>query len=50
MMVDLYEHFAAPLAEETMFAWHNMLLSGERSIKTIWRLPNPRRDHGQFSH
>jgi Fic family protein len=35
MMVDLYEHFSAPLAAETMFAWHGMLLSGDRSIKTI---------------
>src|ERR1700739_1816095 len=35
MMIDLYEHFSSPLADETMFAWHSMLLNGERSIKTI---------------
>lgn len=35
MMVDLYEHFADPLADETMFAWHGLLLSGDASIKTI---------------
>lgn len=37
MMVDLYEHFDMELADETMFAWHSMLLSGETSIKTIGR-------------
>lgn len=35
MMVDLYEHFGAELADGTMFAWHSMLLSGETSIKAI---------------
>jgi Fic family protein len=35
MMVDLYRGFAAPLADRTMFDWHTMLLSGDRSIKTI---------------
>lgn len=35
MMVDLYRHFAAPLEDAAMFAWHAMLLSGDRSIKTI---------------
>jgi Fic family protein len=28
MMVDLYRNFATPLADETMFDWHAMLLSG----------------------
>src|SRR5260370_25398804 len=28
MMVDLYKSFARPLAHDTMFAWHNMLMSG----------------------
>lgn len=37
MMIDLYEHFAAPLTRATMFAWHRMLLSGNTSIKTIGR-------------
>jgi Fic family protein len=35
MMVDLYEHFADPLGDATMFAWHSLLLSGDTSIKTV---------------
>lgn len=35
MMVDLYRNFAMPLADATMFAWHEMLLSGDRTIKVI---------------
>jgi Fic family protein len=35
MMVNLYETFAAPLTHQTMFAWHNMLMSGERGIEVI---------------
>lgn len=35
MMVDLYEHFDAPLADETMFAWHQTLMAANNSIKTI---------------
>jgi Fic family protein len=35
MMVDLYLNFSKPLAEETMFGWHSMLLSGDRTIRTI---------------
>src|SRR6266481_7519930 len=35
IMVDLYQHFAAPLAHKAMFAWHNMLLRGDTSIKVI---------------
>jgi Fic family protein len=35
MMVDLYETYAAPLTHETMFAWHKMLMSGERRIDVI---------------
>jgi Fic family protein len=35
MMVDLYKNFDAPLTHETMFAWHKMLLSGDRSINII---------------
>ena len=35
MMVDLYRHFGAPLTDATMFAWHKMLLSGDRTISVI---------------
>ena len=35
MMADLYEHFADPLADATVFAWDGLLLSGDRSIKMI---------------
>jgi Fic family protein len=37
MMVDLYEHFAAPLTDATMFDWHSLLLNGDRSINAIGR-------------
>jgi len=35
MMVDLYQNFAAPLADTTMFDWHTMLLTGDTSIRVI---------------
>lgn len=35
MMVNLYETFAAPLTHETLFAWHKMLMSGERRIEVV---------------
>jgi Fic family protein len=35
MMVDLYRSFADALADKTMFDWHRMLLSGDRSIQVI---------------
>lgn len=35
MMADLYRNFARPLDDATMFAWHRMLLSGNRTIKVI---------------
>lgn len=35
MMADLYRGFAAPLAHETMFAWHNMLMGGQPGIQAI---------------
>jgi Fic family protein len=35
MMVDLYRGFANALADHTMFDWHRMLLSGDRSIRVI---------------
>jgi Fic family protein len=34
MMVNLYRGFASPLTDKTMFDWHSMLLSGDRSIHT----------------
>jgi Fic family protein len=39
MMLDLYGDFAAPLSEQTLFAWHEMLLAGNRSLDVIggWR-------------
>jgi Fic family protein len=35
MMIDLYEHFDAELANRTMFAWHSMLMAGDRSIAAV---------------
>jgi Fic family protein len=35
MMTDLYEHFARPLNEATLFAWHNHLMGGDKFIKAI---------------
>ncbi|TWA89395.1 Fic family protein [Bradyrhizobium stylosanthis] len=35
MMVDLYLNFSGSLTDETMFGWHGMLMSGDRTIKTI---------------
>ena len=35
MMVDLYQNFAAPLADRTLFDWHAMLMSGDTSIHVI---------------
>lgn len=35
MMLDLYRSYATPLADQTMFDWHAMLLSGDRSIKVV---------------
>ncbi|MGM5000123.1 Fic family protein [Tardiphaga sp. 538_B7_N1_4] len=35
MMVDLYRNFGNPLDDATMFAWHKMLLSGDRKISVI---------------
>ena len=43
MMVDLYRGFADPLAHETMFAWHNMVMSGHRGRSGRRRLPYRRR-------
>lgn len=35
MMVDLYHRFAMPLTERTLFDWHTMLLSADKSIVVI---------------
>jgi Fic family protein len=35
MVVDLYKGFADPLAHEAMFAWHNMIMTGQRGIQVI---------------
>jgi Fic family protein len=35
MMVDLVRGFAAPLADQTMFGWHRMLMSADKSIQII---------------
>jgi Fic family protein len=35
LMTDLYEHFQDPLDDATLFAWHNHLMGGNKSIKTI---------------
>jgi Fic family protein len=35
MMVDLYRNFGNPLDDAIMFAWHRMLLSGDRTINVI---------------
>ncbi len=35
MMVDLYKGFGDPLAHETMFAWHKMLMGGGGRINVV---------------
>lgn len=35
MMVNLYKSFAGPLTHATLFAWHSMLMQGQRGIKVI---------------
>lgn len=37
MMADVYLRFAAPLSQRTLFAWHRMLMAGERRIDVIGR-------------
>ena len=37
MMIDLYKSFSAPLTDDTLFAWHRMLVSGRRDLKDIGR-------------
>ncbi|MDO6724739.1 Fic family protein [Celeribacter halophilus] len=35
MMVDVYSNFADPLTHETLYRWHQMLLSHDRRLETI---------------
>ena len=35
MMIDLYQGHATPLTDQTMLAWHTMLLAGGKEIKMI---------------
>jgi Fic family protein len=37
MMADVYSHFAEALSHRAIFAWHKMVMSGERRIETIGR-------------
>jgi Fic family protein len=37
MMVDLYRHFDAPLTDELLFRWHEMLMNGRRDMKDVGR-------------
>ncbi len=41
MMVALYRDFAQPLSDETLFAWHRMVVNGRQDIQAIGRY----RDH-----
>ena len=35
MMADLYTGYAAPLSHNALFAWHSMLMSGQRALEVI---------------
>jgi Fic family protein len=35
MMIDLFRGYAVPLTDQTVFAWHKMLLAGDKEIKVI---------------
>lgn len=35
MMADVYLHFADTLSHRTLYAWHKMVMSGERRIETV---------------
>jgi Fic family protein len=35
MMANLYKRFGDPLTHDVMFAWHRMLMSGERRVQTV---------------
>jgi len=35
MVVDLYQHFDAPLSHEQLFTWHSMICAGKRGLDVI---------------
>lgn len=35
MMVDLYQHYDAPLSHNTLHRWHEMLMRGNHNIRTV---------------
>ncbi|RIK55703.1 MAG: DUF4172 domain-containing protein, partial [Nitrospira sp.] len=37
MMVDLFRHYAKPLDERTLFAWHKMAMKGRTDLSDIGR-------------
>ncbi|MBC2665752.1 Fic family protein [Novosphingobium flavum] len=37
MMIALYRDFAEPLTDETLFAWHRMVVSGRHDIEAVGR-------------
>jgi Fic family protein len=37
MMVDLHRSFSEPLSRETLFRWHEMIVSGRRDLKDVGR-------------
>jgi Fic family protein len=37
MMVDLYRSVSDPLSKETLFRWHEMIVSGRRDLKDVGR-------------
>jgi hypothetical protein len=37
MMVDLFRHYAKPLDERTLFAWHRMVTKGRSELTDIGR-------------
>ncbi|WP_292655844.1 DUF4172 domain-containing protein [Mesorhizobium sp.] len=43
MMADVYLHFADTLSHRTLYAWHKMMMSGERVIGTIGTVISGRR-------
>ncbi len=46
MMIALYRHFAKPLMDETMFAWHRMVVSGRHDIEAV----GSSREHADVMH
>jgi Fic family protein len=35
MMVDIYRHYASPLSETSICAWHHMLMNGRRDLRNV---------------